>query len=646
MPGGPPAPAILRGFHKGRNPSLIVPCSQCHTRFKVPDHKVTARGTKVRCSRCGHTFRIFPEPPAPAAGDPFAAFGPKGTSEMEKTPSRGHTVAELLAQMQPPAAADDFDVDDSGEAAPLPEPAWSFPPAPAPREDGAAAGTAAAAEAEEPDPVTAPMPVGLLPEAAAVEAVVPRTHLAELEMLPEPLRSHPPPFGSAKDLASLAGFTPAWGVAAPVRALDADGTVSPHQSRLDLPPPPPEPVVPREPIGEPLPPEPAGALGPVGTVLDDLPSLEDLPGSPDESLQLDLNPAGSAWPGAAPLGHAATVFELPAGSGSVELDQPRLPPPPPAEPPPLPASPAQSSAPAALEWDAPFAPALPAPAAPPPPSEFGDPFAEPLSASPGAQSTVPLDDPQLIAPTQDHDLFEMGRPGPPPAAVDLGPLLPEIPDSEPAAPVPGSSPTGSITGQFTLGRLSRPPSRIRLGLDDRGEPGAARRVSGFLLNVGIAALLLVVLAALGSGYLSEGRMEWSMLSPRRWLQAFRPPSGVSPTDVTNGTYETRSGRSLVYVRGKVLNRGEPETRVRVEAELWDGGRRVKTSDTVAGASASPEELWMAGTPAEVESLRQKLLAHAHGIPSGGGADFLVLFDEVPPELGSLRLRVVTSVDRH
>ena len=85
--------------------------------------------------------------------------------------------------------------------------------------------------------------------------------------------------------------------------------------------------------------------------------------------------------------------------------------------------------------------------------------------------------------------------------------------------------------------------------------------------------------------------------------------------------------------------------MRVEAELWDGGRRVKTSDTVAGASASPEELWMAGTPAAVESLRQKLLAQAHGIPSGAGADFLVLFDEVPPELGSLRLRVVTSVDR-
>ena len=621
---------------------MIIPCSQCHTRFKVPDHKVTARGTKVRCSRCGHTFRIFPEPAAPA-GDPFAAFGPKGTSEMEKTPARGTTVSELLAQMQPKAAAEDFDVDDSGEAAPLPEPAWSFPPAPAPRAGGAA--TAVAVDPEE--PVTAPMPVSPLPEPEAVEVVMARTHLAELDAVPDPMRSEPSPFGSTADLTSLAGFTPAWGVAAPVRALDADGTVSHHHSRLEVPPPPPEPIAPREPIGEPLPPEAVGALGPVGTLLDDLPSLEDLPGAPHESLQLDLNPAGSAWSGAAPLGHAAAVFELPAGAASVELDRPQPPPlPPEAASPPSPAPQAQSSAPASLEWESPFAPALPPTAAPAlPASDFGDPFADLRAAGASPVPSVPLDDAPPPETAQERGLFEMGRPGPPAPSVDLGPLLPEIPDSAPAAPPPGSSPTGSMSGPFTLSRLSRPPSRTRLGLDDRGEPGAARRVSGFLLNVGIAALLLVVVAALGSGYLSEGRMEWSMLSPRRFFQIFRPPSGVSPTDVTNGTYETRSGSSLLYVRGRVLNRGEPEARVRVEAELWDGGRRVKTSDTVAGASASPEELWMAGTPAAVESLRQKLLAQAHGIPSGAGADFLVLFDEVPPELGSLRLRVVTSVDR-
>ncbi|HVP60674.1 MAG TPA: zinc-ribbon domain-containing protein, partial [Myxococcaceae bacterium] len=67
---------------------MIIACTQCHTRFKVPDGKVTARGLKVRCSRCGHTFRIYPDSGAeagadatPAAArprgpDPFPAFGP------------------------------------------------------------------------------------------------------------------------------------------------------------------------------------------------------------------------------------------------------------------------------------------------------------------------------------------------------------------------------------------------------------------------------------------------------------------------------------------------------------------------------------------------------------------------------------------
>src|SRR5262249_38639407 len=224
MPGGRPAPAILRGFHKGRNPSLIVPCSQCHTRFKVPDHKVSARGLKVRCSRCRHTFRVFPEAPL-SAGDPFAAFGPEGTSEMETTPSRGRTVAELLAQMQPKAeAGDDFDGGHSGEGPLWPEPAWSFPPAPARADEGGAV----AVQAEEGE--RAPVVVRPLPDPVPAQVAAPGTSLAELDVVPAPPPpGAPPPFGSG-DLASLAGFTPAWGVSPPVRALGTDGTLSHHQS--------------------------------------------------------------------------------------------------------------------------------------------------------------------------------------------------------------------------------------------------------------------------------------------------------------------------------------------------------------------------------------------------------------------------------
>lgn len=63
---------------------MIVKCEQCQTRFKIPDEKVTDKGVKVRCNKCGHTFRVTrdmaqpatatPQPPAPPS-DPFARFG-------------------------------------------------------------------------------------------------------------------------------------------------------------------------------------------------------------------------------------------------------------------------------------------------------------------------------------------------------------------------------------------------------------------------------------------------------------------------------------------------------------------------------------------------------------------------------------------
>jgi hypothetical protein len=183
-----------------------------------------------------------------------------------------------------------------------------------------------------------------------------------------------------------------------------------------------------------------------------------------------------------------------------------------------------------------------------------------------------------------------------------------------------------------------------MGLDERAEPGPARRLTAVVLNVGIAGLLLLLVAGLGTGYVNQGRLDWSVLSPHRWLTVLGPRHGVAPTELTNGLYETRSGRSVLYVRGMVQNRGEPTSWVRVRAELWDGGRRVKTGETLAGASATPEELWQAGTALELEALRQKLLASATTVADGRSAEFLVVFDEPPADLAGLRLRVLASVE--
>lgn len=75
--------------------TMIVICEACQTRFKIPDEKVTAKGVRVRCAKCGHTFRVVrPElagaeseqtskpsaavAPLEAAADPFARFGGAG----------------------------------------------------------------------------------------------------------------------------------------------------------------------------------------------------------------------------------------------------------------------------------------------------------------------------------------------------------------------------------------------------------------------------------------------------------------------------------------------------------------------------------------------------------------------------------------
>jgi hypothetical protein len=233
-------------------------------------------------------------------------------------------------------------------------------------------------------------------------------------------------------------------------------------------------------------------------------------------------------------------------------------------------------------------------------------------------------------------------PAAPPAPPSASLLLPDVPDAiEPAALDPIAAP---IIGPLPVARLSRPPARTRMGLDDRLEPGTARRLTAIALNVGIAGLLLLVLVGLGTGYINEGRLDWSVLSPRRWLSLLGPRRGVAPTELTNGLYETRSGRPILYVSGRVQNHGEPTSRIRVRAELWDSSRRMKTGETLAGALATPEELWQAGTAAEVEALRQKLLASARPVPDGRSAEFLVVFDEPPADLSGLRLRVLASIE--
>ncbi len=579
---------------------MIVTCPQCQTRFRIPDERVTAKGVKVRCTRCRHTFRVSrpaeSEEAAEPAADPFAQFAPPDAlSEQDKTPPRGMSVADALGvvEVEPGGTphADDFDVDvETPEGKRREAAGWSFAPAPPPPADPDSAPTVS-----EPS-----------------EAPTPRVALGRIAM---------------------------------VRQLT---------------------VVP--------PPE---ARAPAAPALD---------GPTDDPLELDAGAPHSAWQGSLEGG-----LELPSAAESAEFDfgdlnleMPSIPAAPLPRPPP-PAPQAHEG----MDFDEMQSPLTPMPVRPPPGPELS--FGElDVSAPPASRATGRLDlsdvefvsapPPTTPVPATDtktptgelfgksatrldeesfplgpgrHDantaadraaLFDM--PGPvaaeePEVEARAAPssLLADVPDAVPDAPVHPSAGLPAVP-TTTLGRVSRPPTGTSvLGLEEPRELGRARRLSGAVINIGVAAMLVVVLAAVGNVYVNEGRLDWAALSPRRWAALFVPPSGILTLDVSNGLYETRGGRPLAYVRGRVENRGLRSSPVLVRAEIWDGSQLLEKSEGLAGVLPTPEEMVEASTHRDVEALRARLQQRAPAVAPGKATDFVLLFDEPPPGAAGLRLKV-------
>lgn len=93
VPDGPERQRAGRSSERSRRAEVsdvIVQCGSCKTRFKIADEKVTDRGVKVRCSKCGTVFTVKkgdadeplpkdalastappPPPPLPPPPDPF-----------------------------------------------------------------------------------------------------------------------------------------------------------------------------------------------------------------------------------------------------------------------------------------------------------------------------------------------------------------------------------------------------------------------------------------------------------------------------------------------------------------------------------------------------------------------------------------------
>lgn len=640
---------------------MIVKCEQCQTRFKIPDDKVTDKGVKVRCTKCGHTFRVAkeggPAPGTPSAGSPatqtFPAVPPVApvAGARPLPPARSVQIGEeptgdpFSAFGRPPKIPDDeatrpgvfvlgveaSRVPDIG-AAPIPPQAPATPAVGSAFDfsslapPGSTAGAAPSAAAPVPRPVprssspsqpaasaaaTAPFDFSALVPTSAASAAQPAPFdFSALGTAPAAAPA-PPSF----DFSSL-GPTAGAGEAAPP---SAPAPLGPPPAVASTPafdfsglgaPPPPSPSAPTVPHGQiPLGSQPGipmgsqpGVRGPTTAVLPPIP-MGSQPGIPMGS-QPGI-PMGSQPGVAASQAPTAQVpaFVPSSGTGT----QPAI------------ASPwgttgsnpavrPQSSAP--MSFEDPGADAMPSLFGGQPQAGADDFFGGSL---PAEEKRAPLPD-DLDGDAARNALFDMA------AALPAAPADVPAPAPPEAAPVP-------------VARISAPRPQ------EPEVPRRRRTALGVVVNLVIAAVLVVALVVVGSAYLNEGKVSADTLSWDHLKATFAPSSDFVAGDISNGLYDTKADKPVFFVRGDVTNRGTSAVRVVVKAELLEGDTLVRAAESAAGAPASPEELYLLTSAEDLEALNAKVAERAPVLEPGASAPFIVTFFEYPPDLKGFRVRV-------
>ncbi|RKH80071.1 hypothetical protein D7Y21_32775 [Corallococcus sp. AB045] len=680
---------------------MIVQCEQCQTRFKIPDEKVTEKGVKVRCTKCQNTFRVAREPapalsaPPPAGppaeqADPFQSFGdaPEPTGEVTRPGAAYYAPGAPAVKSQVQSWGDvDVDIDvDAPQAAPVRAPATPGasgammpfdPPTPSP---GVASRRQAAPPPPPPNPVVpdlddpfadfmldapapsapvaAPRPAVAAPPAAAPRPVPPGA------FAPPAARAAPPGAfavgnaGAARPAAVAPSGPGAFAAeAAPLGAAAPRGPVPPGA----VAPSPPRAAPAATPGRAAMPPgpgaAPAGGPAPSGAA----PSRAAMPppGAPVARVPLASVPAGASRPVAAPgLAAAGPTGLAPDPLFDFPIDAPAAP-----------DAAALRHAANVAAAPSPSGATAVGPAVPSPGFESEDPFASiDMAASSPDLSAAPED--THVGPEPMGDLFDFSGAGASGeegmAASDTGraallgdvpaeagaeepggiSLLSDVPAYDDGDPFKITTPRREVVDLASMRSgpavtVAKPSVRIQdVGMPQRRMTGRARKLTGLVLNLAIATVLVVALGALGAMYLRDGKVDPSTLSPDRLRTLVLPASRpFIASDVSNGLYETRDGRMLFVVRGEAENRTGAAAAVRVRAALFDGDQRVRSTEGLAGALATPEELHAVTTREAATALRQRMDAASLPVPPGGKVPFLVLFQEFPADLAGHRLEV-------
>lgn len=620
---------------------MIVECSQCHTKFKIADEKITDRGVKVRCSKCKHMFVVKPGgvEAAPekvakgkAAGIPGDIF--KAPTRVEPrppaTPPPGKKFPLPLPSVPAgaaPALEDEIDLDSDG---PIPAPSRmpsklpdpppldqmptmpTRPPPKAPTLAPAPSGSGVPAVTVRPPEAPAKSDLGdslfgdLSLESEAKKPLV-EPQGQKPVAAPKPPPPPPPPdddpFAGIDVSASpqVAEKPPPWAAPAGADPVSGEAVGKPTKDLFDD-------------LGDPFAGIPSSGAG------QGVPP----PASGDELLppgELDLP--------------AELVSRSPAKNRIAAVPS---------------ASPGRPQDDIFASADKPFAGGKPSPA------EADDPFA-------GIDTTVPTDMPAAGTPgggamagddpfTQLDSSMPAGAPEADeealPSGLELdsdgrltGKPLPEPPPPTKVPPVQAARP-----------EPDRPAPAAAAPSLPMAAPGPQKTPSSGVLwayKLGFGLLALLVALLLFVAYRSGGKPDLTSWST--YVRAFTGEDGarevsgdLEAAGVKNTAYATRSGHLLVVVWGKVNNKTRAEKKaVVVSGQLLnEKGEELGRFTAPAGIVFTPQEVFAMDDHLAVASAYHSRLEQVRDlkIPPRGDAPFMLVFYDHPEEMDEIRIRVL------